>query len=91
MPPTLPTLDEMRTLLRAGLTRDAFFGMLDELAERPGGLRFGGASHNLVSIPVAEGSELLCFLTGEPPTLSYVEYRGGIFLEVDADPPSSGG
>ena len=82
MPPTLPTLDEMRTVLRAGMTRNEFFLALDELAERPGGLRFGSptADTNIVSIPVAEGSELLCFLTGD--ALTYVEYNGGIFLEV---------
>ncbi|MEO7732215.1 MAG: hypothetical protein ABIY55_14675 [Kofleriaceae bacterium] len=89
MSPTLPTLDEMRALLRAAMTKAEFFAMLDELAERPGGLRFGAVSENLVSIPVAEGSDLLCFLVGDPPSLTYVEYQGGIFLEAASWPPES--
>jgi hypothetical protein len=82
MPPTLPTLDEMRTVLRAGMTRNDFFLALDDLAERPGGLRFGApaADANIISIPVAEGGELLCFITSG--ALNYVEYNGGIFLEI---------
>jgi hypothetical protein len=83
MVPMLPGLEEMRGLLRAGMTRDEFFGVLDDLAARPGGLRFGApmASPYLVSIPVEEGDELLCFITDD--RLTYVEYRGGIFLHVD--------
>ena len=52
MPPTLPTLDEMRVVLRAGMTRDEFFFALDDLAGRPGGLRFGAplANDKLISI-----------------------------------------
>jgi len=82
MAPTLATLDEMRALLRPGMTRDEFFFMLDELAERPGGLRIGSPTlePNLVSIPVAEGDALVCFITGD--RLTYVEYKGGIFLEL---------
>jgi hypothetical protein len=76
---TLPTLDEMRAILRAGMPRHEFFGVLDELAERPGGLRLIGHGDKLVGVPVAEGDELLCFVD---ETLFYVEYRGGIFLEV---------
>ena len=82
MPPTLPTLDEMHALLRAGMTRDEFFFMLDDLAERSGSLRFGSPTldPNLVSIPVAEGDALLCFIVDGK--LTYVEYKGGIFLEL---------
>jgi hypothetical protein len=35
----------------------------------------------VVSLPVAEGDELLCFVIDG--RLTYVEYQGGIFLEVD--------
>jgi hypothetical protein len=82
MPPTLPTLDEMRVVLRAGMTRDEFFSALDDLAERPGGLRFAAplANDKLISIAVAEGGELLCFLPSDQ--LTYVEYNGDIFLEA---------
>jgi len=70
----------MRTLLRAGMTRDEFFTVLDDLAiER--GLRISLPTNDdrLVALPVADGGELLCFLpTG---VLNYVEYKGGIFLE----------
>jgi hypothetical protein len=84
MPPTLPTLDEMRVVLRAGMTRDEFFFALDDLAERPGGLRFGAplANDKLISIAVAEGGELLCFLPSDK--LTYVEYNGDIFIEAES-------
>lgn len=77
-----PSLAEMRTLLRAGMTRDEFFTVLDELAINRG-LRMSlpTNSEDLVGLPVAEGGELLCFLSGGE--LSYVEYKGGIFLEKD--------
>jgi len=79
-PPNAPTLAEMRGLLRAGMTRAEFFGVLDDIViER--GLRLSLPTNDdrLVALPVAEGGELLCFL----PTgfLEYVEYKGGIFLE----------
>lgn len=78
--PKAPSLDEMRTLLRAGMTRDEFFTVLDDLViER--GLRISLPTNDdrLVALPVADGGELLCFLpTG---VLNYVEYQGGIFLE----------
>jgi hypothetical protein len=35
---------------------------------------------NLVGLPVAEGGELLCFLS---EVLTYVEYEGDIFLELE--------
>lgn len=80
--PEAPSLEEMRSLLRAGMTRDEFFAALDELAmER--GLRISLPTNDdrLVALPVADGGELLCFLpTG---VLNYVEYKGGIFLEKD--------
>ncbi len=80
--PKAPSLEEMRSLLRAGMTRDEFFAVLDELAmER--GLRISLPTNDdrLVALPVADGGELLCFLpTG---VLNYVEYKGGIFLEKD--------
>jgi len=74
----LPTLEQMRGCLRAGMPRDEFFRVLDGMAESTG-LRVGG-SPDCVRLPVAEGGELLCFvITGE---LAYVEYKGGIFLET---------
>lgn len=75
-----PTLDEMRAKLRAGMTRDEFFTVLDEIVvER--GLRMSLPTNDdrLVALPVAEGGELLCFLP--EGVLNYVEYEGGIFLE----------
>jgi len=79
--PKAPSLDEMRTLLRAGMTRDEFFAVLDDLAmER--GLRISLPTNDdrLVALPVADGGELLCFLPAG--VLNYVEYKGGIFLET---------
>jgi len=82
--PKAPSLEEMRTLLRAGMTRDEFFAVLDDLAmER--GLRISLPTNDdrLVALPVADGGELLCFLPAG--VLNYVEYKGGIFLEKDDD------
>ncbi len=82
--PKAPSLDEMRALLRAGMTRDEFFAVLDDLAmER--GLRISLPTNDdrLVALPVADGGELLCFLPAG--VLNYVEYKGGIFLEKDDD------
>lgn len=79
-----PTLDEMRAKLRAGMTRDEFFTVLDEIVvER--GLRMSLPTNDdrLVALPVAEGGELLCFLP--EGVLNYVEYEGGIFLEKPDD------
>lgn len=79
--PVAPSLDEMRGLLRAGMTRDEFFTVLDDLVIARG-LRMSlpTADDRLVGLPVAEGGELLCFLpTG---VLNYVEYKGGIFLDA---------
>lgn len=79
-----PTLDEMRAKLRAGMTRDEFFTVLDEIVvER--GLRMSLPTNDdrLVALPVAEGGELLCFLP--EGVLNYVEYEGGIFLEKPGD------
>lgn len=75
-----PTLDEMRTLLRAGMTRDEFFTVLDDLATTRGlRVTLPTADDRLIGLPVAEGDQLLCFLPeGE---LNYVEYKGGVFLE----------
>lgn len=70
----------MRKVLRAGMSRDEFFKACDDLSENFE-LRVGmpSASRDLVAISVLEGDALLCFLTGGK--LSYVEYRGGVFLE----------
>ena len=79
MPQSLPPLAHMRDVLRLGMTRDEFFTACDELMERDQ-LRVGSPSGSttLVSIHVADGDALLCFLTGG--TLTYVEYRGDIFM-----------
>lgn len=81
MPTTLPPLAHMRTVLRIGMTSDELYALCDELMERYQ-LRVGApsASPTLISIHVAEGDALLCFLTGEGNTLSYVEYRGDVFM-----------
>ncbi len=70
----------MRVLLRAGMTRDEFFAVLEEIVvER--GLRFSLPTNDdrLVALPVADGGELLCFMPSG--VLNYVEYKGDIFLE----------
>jgi hypothetical protein len=75
----------MRAKLRPGMSRDEFFTVLDEIVmER--GLRLGlpSADERVISLPVLEGGELLCFIPKD--TLTYVEYQGGIFLEVEAPP-----
>ncbi len=79
--PVAPTLAEMRALLRAGMSRDEFFAVLDDLA-MDRGLRVSlpSADERLVGLPVAEGGELLCFLP--EGVLNYVEYQGDVFLEV---------
>lgn len=82
--PNAPTLDEMRTKLRAGMTRDEFWTVLEEIVvER--GLRISLPTNDdrLVALPVADGGELLCFLP--EGVLNYVEYEGGIFLEKPDD------
>jgi len=81
-PANAPGLDEMRTLLRAGMTRDEFFAVLDDIA-MDRGLRISMPTNDdrLVALPVAEGGELLCFLPHG--VLDYVEYKGGIFLEKE--------
>jgi len=81
MAPQLPPLAHMRTVLRVGMTRDEFFAACDDLMESYQ-LRVGSpaASTTLVSIHVAEGDALLCFLHGPGNTLNYVEYRGGVFM-----------
>jgi hypothetical protein len=79
--PEAPSLDEMRTMLRAGM-RDEFFAVLDELAiERGLRLSLPTGDDRLVALPVAEGGELLCFLSSG--ALDHVEYEGGIFLEKE--------
>lgn len=78
--PDPPTLAEMRTKLRAGMSRDEFFTVLDEIViERGLRMSLPTNSENLIALPVAEGGELLCFLTGG--ALNYVEYQGDVFLE----------
>ncbi|HND31852.1 MAG TPA: low temperature requirement protein A, partial [Myxococcota bacterium] len=79
----------MRTLLRIGMTRDEFHAACDSLLGTYA-LKIGmpSASTDLVSIQVAEGDRLLCFLTDG--TLSYVEYKGGIFMEGSEKAPPSG-
>lgn len=72
----------MRALLRAGMSRDEFFAVLDELVvERGLRVSLPTADERLVGLPVAEGGELLCFLPEK--VLSYVEYQGDVFLEVE--------
>lgn len=62
------------------MTRDEFFAVLDELVvERGLRMSLPTADERLVGLPVAEGGELLCFLTDG--ALNYVEYQGGVFLE----------
>ena len=70
----------MRKVLRIGMTRDELMIACDELLETYA-LRVGSPILNdkLVSIGVAEGDELLCFMP--EGVLTYVEYRGGIFME----------
>lgn len=83
-PPNAPGLDEMRRLLRAGMTRDEFYTVLEEIVvER--GLRMSMPTNDdrLIGLPVAEGGELLCFLP--EGVLNYVEYKGGIFLELEKE------
>lgn len=78
--PNAPPLDEMRTVLRVGMTRDEFFSTLDAIVVKRGlRVRLPTATDRLVALPVAEGDELLCFLP--EGVLNYVEYRGGVFLE----------
>jgi hypothetical protein len=78
--PQPPTLAKMKTLLRPGMSRDEFFLVLDELAEEGLALTLPAANANLVGLPVAEGGELLCFVS---EVLTYVEYEGDIFLELE--------
>jgi len=81
MPAQLPPLDHMRTVLRIGMSKDEFYAACDDLMENYQ-LRVGSpaASMTLVSIHVAEGDALLCFLSGKGNTLAYVEYRGDVFM-----------
>jgi low temperature requirement protein LtrA len=70
----------MRSLLRIGMTRDEFHAACDSLLGTYA-LKIGmpSAGMDLVSIQVAEGDHLLCFLRGG--TLGDVEYKGGIVME----------
>lgn len=82
--PAEPSLAEMRVLLRAGMTRDEFFEVLEELATTRGlRMTLPTNDNRLVGLPVAEGGTLLCFLPAG--ALNYVEYEGAIFLEKDGD------
>lgn len=79
--PPPPTLAEMRERLRPGMSKDEFYTTLDEIVvER--GLRMSMPSNDdrVIALPVAEGGELLCFLP--EGVLTYVEYKGGVFLEL---------
>lgn len=78
----LPPLAHMSTVLRFGMSRDEFFAACDDLMEHYT-LRVGSPTldMNLVSIAVAEGDSLLCFLN--EAGLSYVEYRGDEFIGED--------
>jgi hypothetical protein len=82
-PPTenpLPDLGHMRSVLRAGMTREELFQACDDLMEDHRlQLNLPAAPRtDVVGIHVAEGDMLLCFLSED--RLTYVEYRGGIFL-----------
>jgi hypothetical protein len=81
----LPNLTHMRGVLRIGMSRDEFFQMCDDLMD-DFQLRVGSPTldhEKLVSLAVEEGDVLLCFL--REGRLSYVEYRGDIFLEEESD------
>ena len=76
----LPGLDHMRSVLRVGMTRGEFFQACDDLMDNYW-LRLSAPalpSNDLVGIYVAEGDTLLCFLIED--RLTYVEYRGDVFL-----------
>jgi hypothetical protein len=82
-PPTekpLPGLGHMRSVLRAGMTREELFQACDDLMEDHRlQLNVPAAPQtDVVGIHVAEGDMLLCFLIEE--RLAYVEYRGDVFL-----------
>ena len=76
----LPPLDHMRKVLRIGMTRGELMAACDDLLETFA-LRVGSPILNdkLISIGVAEGGALLCFMPDG--ALTYVEYEGGIFME----------
>jgi hypothetical protein len=78
----LPSLARMREVLRVGMSKAEFFQACDDLMDELGGLKLSspGVTENLVGIYVAEGGQLLCFLSDEKG-LSYVEYEGDVFLE----------
>ena len=77
----LPPLAHMRAVLRVGMSHDEFFAACDELmADFQLCVGSPSGSLNLVSIRVAEGDALLCFLTGPGKSLAYGEYRGGVFM-----------
>lgn len=79
-----PSLAEMRALLRAGMTSDEFFTVLDQIVvERGLQMSMPTNDKRLIGLPVAEGGELLCFL--HEGVLSYVEYKGDVFLEKEDD------
>lgn len=79
-PSRAPTLSDLRSSFRAGMSTDEFYAECDSMLERFGGLRMGtpSASESLISIHVAEGDAVLFFLGDE--RLTYAEYRGGVFL-----------
>lgn len=70
-----PTLSALRARLRAGMPRDEFFELLDELGVR---FRLPAASADVVAVSLANGSELLCFVGDH---LTYAEHDGGVVLE----------
>jgi hypothetical protein len=79
----LPSLDDVRPVLRIGMTRGELFDACDELLGRHQ-LRVSLPdlpNNNVVGIHVAEGDALLCFLIED--RLTYVEYRGDVFLGGD--------
>ncbi len=80
MATNLPSLDLMRTVLRIGMTHEELMAACDALLETHT-LRVGSPILNdkLISIGVAEGDVLLCFLP--EGVLTYVEYKGDIFME----------
>lgn len=80
--PVPPTLEEMRAKLRPGMSREELFAVLDEIAEERGlSVGLPTVDERLISLPVLEGGELLCFIP--EGILTYVEYQGGIFLELE--------
>ena len=75
----LPPLEHLRMVLRLGMSSDEFFQACDDLMAHFA-LRISSRTldQRLVGIHVAEGDFALCFLPDGK--LTYVEYRGDVFM-----------